>query len=49
MPIQRMAFRCASGELAVDFEGMREYVFVASPVCSLEKVQCEIFIFKLSC
>ena len=32
MPIQRMAFRCASGELAVDFEGMREHVFVASPV-----------------
>ena len=32
MPIQRIAFRCASGELAVDFENMREHVFVASPV-----------------
>ena len=32
MPIQRMAFRCASGELAVDFEGMREHVFVVSPI-----------------
>ena len=32
MPIQRIAFWCASGELAVDFEDIWENVFMASPV-----------------
>ena len=32
MPIQRVAYRCASGELTVDFGDITESVFVASPV-----------------
>ena len=32
MPLQRIAFRCASGEMYVDLEEIREIVFVASPV-----------------
>ena len=32
VPIQRLAFRCASGELAVDFGHITECVLVASPV-----------------
>ena len=32
MPIQPLAFRCASGELPVNFENICEHVFVASPV-----------------
>ena len=32
MPVQRVAFRCASGKLDVDFGDMNESVFVASPV-----------------
>ena len=32
MPLQRIAFRCASGEMYVDLGEIREIVFVASPV-----------------
>ena len=32
MPVQRVAYRCASGELKVDFGDITESVFVASPV-----------------
>lgn len=32
MPVQRIAFRCASGELVVDFGDICETVFVASPI-----------------
>jgi len=32
MPVQRIAFRCASGEINVDFGEIQETVFVASSV-----------------
>ena len=32
MPIQRIAYRCASGKISVDFHTYNETVFVVSPI-----------------
>ena len=32
MPVQRMAYQCAFGEMSVDFGHIREVVFIASPI-----------------
>lgn len=32
MPLQQIAFRCAYGEMSVDFGEIREIVFVTSPI-----------------
>ena len=32
MPFQRIAYRCASAELSIDFDSLTDNVFVACPI-----------------